>query len=38
MIDTPYNVDYEVTREKIDYIKGQFEEAIKQLEKYRQKI
>ncbi|WP_249175084.1 2-hydroxyacyl-CoA dehydratase subunit D, partial [Clostridium tyrobutyricum] len=33
MIDTPYNVDYEVTREKIDYIKGQFEEAIKQLEK-----
>jgi len=31
-IDVPYNVDYEVTQERVDYIKGQFKEAIRQLE------
>lgn len=33
MIDTPYNAGYEVSQEAVDYIKGQFEEAIHQLEK-----
>ncbi len=31
-IDVPYNVEYEVTQERVDYIKGQFNEAIRQLE------
>lgn len=31
-IDVPYNIEYEVTQERIDYIKGQFNEAIRQLE------
>jgi len=31
-IDVPYNVDYEVSQERVDYIKGQFKEAIRQLE------
>jgi len=31
-IDVPFNVDYEVTQERVDYIKGQFKEAIRQLE------
>lgn len=32
MIDVPYNYEYEVSQERVDYIKGQFEEAIRQLE------
>lgn len=32
MIDTTFNNEYEVTKERIEYIKAQFEEAIKQLE------
>ncbi|MEA1960707.1 MAG: 2-hydroxyacyl-CoA dehydratase family protein [Bacillota bacterium] len=32
MIDVPFNHDYEVSQERIDYIKGQFKEAIWQLE------
>lgn len=32
MIDTPYNTEYDVTQESIDYFKGQLEVAIKQLE------
>jgi benzoyl-CoA reductase/2-hydroxyglutaryl-CoA dehydratase subunit BcrC/BadD/HgdB len=32
MIDTTFNNEYEVSQARIDYIKGQFEEAIKQLE------
>lgn len=31
-IDVPYNIDYEVSQERVDYIKGQFQEAIRQLE------
>lgn len=31
-IDVPYNTEYEVTQERVDYIKGQFDEAIRQLE------
>lgn len=31
-IDVPYNQEYEVSQERIDYIKGQFKEAIRQLE------
>ncbi len=31
-IDVPYNTEYEVTQERVDYIKGQFQEAIRQLE------
>ncbi|MGS0763453.1 2-hydroxyacyl-CoA dehydratase subunit D [Syntrophomonas curvata] len=31
-IDVPYNVEYEVTRERIGYIKSQFMEAIRRLE------
>lgn len=31
-IDVPYNLEYEVTQERVDYIKGQFNEAIRQLE------
>lgn len=33
MIDTTYNYDYEVSESRIKYLKAQFEEAIKQLEK-----
>lgn len=33
MIDTAFNNEYEVTQSRIDYLKGQFEYAIKQLEK-----
>jgi len=32
MIDVPYNSEYEVTQERVDYIRGQFDEAIRQLE------
>ncbi|MEL7597613.1 MAG: 2-hydroxyacyl-CoA dehydratase family protein, partial [Clostridiaceae bacterium] len=32
MIDTTFNNEYEVTQERIEYLRGQFEEAIKQLE------
>lgn len=32
MIDTTFNNEYEVSKHRIDYLKGQFEEAIKQLE------
>jgi len=32
MIDVPYNCEYEVTQARVDYIRGQFEEAIRQLE------
>lgn len=31
-IDVPYNVEYEVTKERSDYIKAQLREAIRQLE------
>lgn len=31
-IDVPFNTEYEVTQERIDYIKAQFVEAIRQLE------
>lgn len=31
-IDVPYNIEYEVSQERVDYIKGQFKEAIRQLE------
>ncbi|MDD3364845.1 MAG: 2-hydroxyacyl-CoA dehydratase family protein [Syntrophomonas sp.] len=31
-IDVPYNTEYEVTQERVDYINGQFQEAIRQLE------
>ncbi|MGL5780031.1 2-hydroxyacyl-CoA dehydratase subunit D [Cetobacterium sp.] len=37
MIDTTFNDDYEVSQERIDYIKGQFDEAIKKLEVISQK-
>ena len=33
MIDTTYNYDYEVSESRIQYLKAQFEEAIRQLEK-----
>lgn len=33
MIDTTYNYDYEVSESRIKYLRAQFEEAIKQLEK-----
>lgn len=33
MIDTAYNYEYEVSESRIKYLRGQFEEAIKQLEK-----
>lgn len=33
MIDLPYNHSYEVEQERVDYIKSQFTEAIRQLEK-----
>lgn len=33
MIDVPYNNEKEVSQAQIDYMKGQFEDAIKQLEK-----
>lgn len=33
MIDIPFNTDYEVSEAQVAYIKGQFLEAIKQLEK-----
>ncbi len=32
MIDVPYNTEYEVTQPRVNYIKGQFKEAIRQLE------
>ncbi len=32
MIDTPYNTEYDVTQESIDYVKEQFKVAIKKLE------
>lgn len=33
MIETPYNFDDEISEERIKYMRGQFEEAIKQFEK-----
>lgn len=33
MIDTPFNTEYEVTQDRVDYIKAQFEVAIEKLEK-----
>ncbi len=33
MIDTTYNFEYEVSDSRIKYLRGQFEEAIRQLEK-----
>ncbi len=32
MIDVPYNYEYEVTQARVDYIRGQFDVAIAQLE------
>lgn len=32
MIDVPYNTEYEVSQSRVDYIKGQFQVAIRQLE------
>lgn len=32
MIDVPYNNDYEAGQDRVDYLKGQFKHAIKQLE------
>ncbi|NLY10031.1 MAG: 2-hydroxyacyl-CoA dehydratase [Tissierellia bacterium] len=34
MMDIPYNTDFEVSQDRVDYMKGQFEHAIKQLEEY----
>ncbi|MGS0763353.1 2-hydroxyacyl-CoA dehydratase subunit D [Syntrophomonas curvata] len=31
-IDVPYNIEYEISPKRVEYIKGQFREAIRQLE------
>lgn len=32
LVDVPYNNDYEAEQDRVDYLKGQFDNAIKQLE------